>query len=174
MRALAGVLAVVVAVAAGCATGGGKGEQTSGTSAAAGCVVRAEGRDVLLLAVEPQATCTLKDGSAHLQSKEGQVDIWLVRGARTVDEGVTRIPEQISTEFKEFKTTASTEMTVAGAAARRLSGTGSEADDGDPGQADVIVFSAGGRIFVACAHGESLLSSAQRWMATLVQSSRAP
>jgi hypothetical protein len=64
--------------------------------------------------------------------------------------------------------------TIGGSAANRVRGTGVEADDGDPGTADVIVFRAGDRLFVACTHGESLNESARQWMTTVVKTATAP
>ena len=95
-----------------------------------------------------------------------------MNGAQTVDEAVGRVSEQITDEFKNLKVTNSTDLTVAGAPAKRQEGSGEEADDGDAGKADVIVFKMGQHIFVACTHGEALNPAAQEWMLKLVQEAK--
>ena len=67
-----------------------------------------------------------------------------------------------------------TALTIAGTPARRMMGTGTEADDGDPGDADVIVFKTGENYFIACTHAESLQAAAQEWMLHIVQTAKAP
>ena len=130
------------------------------------------GRDVLRLTLPPDAGCTLNDGWLHLWSHDRYVDVWLVRGATSVDEAVARVPQEIRHEFEKFKPTTTTALTVSGTAATRIVGTGVEADDGDAGDADVIVFKLGQHVFVACTHGEGLSAASQEWMLTLVQTAR--
>ena len=43
---------------------------------------------------------------------------------------------------------------VADAPAKHVMGRGVEADDFDPGTADVVIFTAGKTVFAACVHGE--------------------
>jgi hypothetical protein len=54
----------------------------------------------------------------------------------------------------KFTVTASQEIRVAEAAARQLTGTGEEADDSDPSNAEVYLFTVEGKVFMVCAHGE--------------------
>jgi hypothetical protein len=175
------VLAILGTMALGCAGSGGaqSGAQPgarAGSSASTNpCVMQSEGRDVLRLTVPADATCTPKDGSLRAESHARDiVDVWLVRGAKTVEEGAGRVSQEISSEFKGFKTTSTTPLTIAGAPAKRIMGSGAEADDGDPGSADVVVFKAGEHVFVACTHGESLSPVSQQWMMTVVQTAQAP
>ena len=55
-----------------------------------------------------------------------------------------------------------------------LVGKGHEADDGDAGSADVVVFKVADHIFIACNHGEGLDPAAQQGMLTLLQTAQAP
>ncbi len=136
------------------------------------CVMQSGGHDVLRLSVPADTECVPKDGSLLLSSQHRSVQVWLVSGAQTVDEAVERVSEVITDEFKNLKVANSTDLKVAGAPAKRQEGSGEEADDGDPGKADVIVFKLGQHIFVACTHGEALNPAAQEWMLKLVQEAK--
>jgi hypothetical protein len=54
------------------------------------------------------------------------------------------------------------DLVIAGAPAKHVTGSGNEADDGDPGNAEVVFFVAGGRVFAGCVHGEADDSSKAR------------
>lgn len=171
MRALLiAALSLAVALVCGCASGGGSAaDQTSNL-----CALQVGGRNVLFLTAPSVAESTMKDGFLHLKSREGEVEIWRIRGAQSIDDGVRRVDKEISSEFKKFNPTKSTPLTIANAPATRLEGTGTEADDGDPGDADVVVFKVGDNIFIACTHGENLPASARRWMMSLLQTAQKP
>ena len=110
-----------------------------------------------------------------MKSGKGDVNIWLDCGAKSVDKGAQRIPETIASEFKDFKPTSSTAMVLQdGGSCARVLGSGVEADDNDPGTADVIVFQRGPRIFITCTRGETIRVSAQELMTKLVQSAITP
>jgi hypothetical protein len=132
------------------------------------------GRDVLRLTTSADTKCKAKDSALDLVAHEQHLYFWLAKGAKTVADGVSRVPQEIGDEFKDFKTDKATDLTVAGSAAQRITGSGTEADDGDPGRADVIIFKAGNNIFVACVHGEHLAPADQQWMLMAVQSAQAP
>ena len=142
------------------------------------CTLTTGGADVLRLTAPAGTTCKAADGSLHVDAPKYDVELWLVPGARTVDEGVARVGPQIADEFKDFKADTTTDLTVAGSAAKRLVGSGHEADDGDPGTADVIVFALGDRasvrVFVACNHGETINAAGRDGMLALVQTARMP
>ena len=175
------VLAGLAVMTVGCALDRGT---TPGTPSGAhadragdtkACVMQSGDHAVLRLTVSADATCTPKDGSLHLESHaRDAVDVWLAPGANSVDAAAGRVGQAITSEFKDFKATSTTALTIAGAPAKRLMGSGTEADDNDPGHADVIMFTAGGRVFVACTHGESLSAAAQQWMLAVVQTAQAP
>ena len=140
------------------------------------CVMQFGGHDVLRLTVPADTVIKPKDAflDVRSQSPSHEVEIWLARDAKTVDEAVGRVNEVIKEEFKDLKVTKSTDLTIAGTAAKRQVGSGAEADDGDAGQADVIVFKMGEHIFVACTHGEKLDAGDHEWLLTLVQGAKGP
>jgi hypothetical protein len=132
--------------------------------------------DVLRLTASLDTKCAAGDGMLHFNGPLlfDEVEFWLVRGVTTVDEAMVHVDTQIVDQFKNFKPDQTTDLTIAGLPAKRLVGPGHEADDGDAGAADVIVFKVGDHIFVACYHGESLDPSGEQWMSTLVQTAQMP
>jgi hypothetical protein len=139
-------------------------------------VMQSSGVDVLKLTTAADTKCLAGDGTLHFNGPLlfDEVEIWRVRGAKTVDEATGHVDTQIADQFKDFKPDHTTDLTIAGSPAKRLGGPGHEADDGDAGAADVIVFKVGEHIFVACSHGESLDPSGEQWMLTLVQTAQTP
>lgn len=179
--ALPAALAAAMAMTLGCASdkhakSGAASSASSGEgSVSHACALKSGGHEVLRLATAPDVKCAQKGDWLRLESNTGHIDIWLASGAKTVDDAAARVAEQIKPEFKDFKASgAPAAMTVAGSPAKRLAGRGVEADDGDPGDADVIVFKTGDHVFVACAHGESLSAANKQWLATIVQTAKAP
>jgi hypothetical protein len=174
------VLMTLAAVSVGCSSNKGtnSGAQsavaTSKAEAGKACVMHAGGRDVLRVSMPADTECKAEDGVLQIRSRDGYVYVWVVRGANSVDDAVGRVGDEIKSEFKDFKATTTSALTVAGAPAKRLMGSGTEADDGDPGTADVVVFKTGEHVFVACTHGESIPASAQAQMMRLVQTAQAP
>jgi len=173
------LVAAIAAASAGCSSdhkstpAPSKPAPAPGTSAPV-CTIRDHDRDALIVSTAPGVECTSTDGELHLRGRDGYVELWLVRGARSVQDGVARVPEVIKSEFTGFTATQRESITVAGAPAVRMMGKGAEADDSDPGTADVVVFTAGGRVFVACTHAESMSESARRMMMSVVQTAKAP
>lgn len=177
---LSGLILVSVALLGlGCASGSRSRPDASQNAPSSAtltkmCVMKSGGRDVLRITLPADATCNAQDGALQTKAHNRYVELWLVRDAKSVDEAVGRAGQVIQTEFRDFKATDTSPMVVAGSAAKRLSGDGTEADDGDPGHADVVVFTVGGRVFVACAHGESLSPQDQQWLTKVVESAQAP
>ena len=106
----------------------------------------------------------LPEGSKTFRSKNGTVSIdvpkcsaniqvWALSNA-TVDEAVKQVADLVKGQVTHFKVTGSKAITVAGNAGQQVTGTGEEADDGDPSSADVYLFRVDGKVFVICAHGE--------------------
>ena len=174
------VYLIVAAMAFGCASGknANSGTSPSTKTIAAGdtkaCVIQSDGHDVLRLTVPADTSCASRDGSLYLTSHYRNVEVWLVRGAQTVDEAVRRVGQVIDPEFKDFKASITADLAIAGSPAKRLTGAGTEADDGDPGEADIVVFQKGQHVFVVCTHGESLSSGTQQLMLTIVQTAQVP
>jgi hypothetical protein len=186
-------LASLVMISQGCGCGGGDRaashegakpapvSQAASASATKTYMMLDGGRQVLRLTAPAEARCELANGSFDMRSRDGYVNIWLVRGAKSIDEGVQRIGETIVSEFKEFKPVNTTSIPLTadrgiggGGSAARVMGTGVEADDNDPGKADVIVFQKGGKVFIACTHGETMRSTAQELMVALVRTASTP
>ncbi len=138
------------------------------------CVMQSGGSDVLRLTMPADTKCTAKDGWLFIKSPDYELNVWLVDGVQTVDEGVGRIDTQIVSKFKDFKPDQTTDLTIAGAPAKRLAGRGHEADDGDDGEADVIVFKVGDHVFIACIDDEHLIPPARQGMLTVVQTAHKP
>jgi hypothetical protein len=137
-------------------------------------VMKSGGTDVLKLTTPAGTKCVAEDGSLKFDSPKYYAEVWLVSGAKTVDEAMGRVGEQIVSEFKKFKPNETTDLTIAGSPAKRMVGVGEEADDGDPGKADVIVFKVDDRVFVACNHGESLNEAGQQGLLALVETAQKP
>jgi hypothetical protein len=173
------LLIIITGVMTGCASNAGKsnaptGAQADKTQNAKACVMQSGGADVLRVSLASNIKCDAKDGTLHINAPQYDVYLWLVPGAQTIDEGVERIGQQIKDQFKDFKETRTSDLIVAGSPAKRLIGSGHEADDGDNGQADVIVFKVANHIFIACVHGEDLTSMAEQGIVTVVQTAHAP
>jgi hypothetical protein len=137
-------------------------------------VMKSGGADVLKLTAPAGTKCQAADGSLKFDAPKFYVEVWLASGTKTVDEAVKQVNTQIVSEFKNFKPNETTDLTVAGSPAKRMVGAGEEADDGDPGKADVIVFKVGDHVFVACNHGETLNDAGQQGLLTLVQTAQKP
>jgi hypothetical protein len=168
-------LIIVVGMLGGCGSMGTKpaasADSAAGTKA---FVMQSGGANVLSLTTSADTKCVAGDGSLHFTTQKYEVEVWLVSGAKTVDEAMGRVSSQIVSEFKNFKPNQTTDLTFAGSPAKRSVGIGDEADDGDPGNADVIVFKVGDHVFVSCTHGENLTSAAQQGMLALVQTAQMP
>ncbi len=114
-----------------------------------------DNKPALTLQLPDKWTAKSHDGKTDIKTEyEVHIQLWPMFGAKTVAAATTLVPEFIKGEVTEFKTVKSEDINIAGAPAKHLIGTGSEADDGDPSNADVFLFSVGGKVFLVCAHGE--------------------
>ena len=129
---------------------------------------------VLKLQLPGKVTVTATKEKTTLQTTNMFLHIWVVANATNVASGVSRLADVIKGEVLKFKPETTTDLTVAGAPAKRLSGPGTEADDGDEGHADVVVFTAGGRVFLACVHGEKLDAAERKQMLAALQTACVP
>jgi hypothetical protein len=174
------VLTIAMAVMGGCASGtGAKSAAPPATQTDNGIptktyVMQSAGRGVLQLTASADSDCTSKDGSLVIGAHHFEFEVWLAPAAQTVDDAVANVGQVITDQFKNFQTTSTTDLTIAGSPARRLLGSGNEADDGDGGNADVIVFKVGDHVFVSCVHGEDLSPVAQQLMSTVVSTAQMP
>ena len=96
------------------------------------------------------------DGSTTLKCPQQapHIVIWAVAGKRSVDQAVADLAAILAPEVKDFVIAQRSELTIAGAKAQLLVGTGIKADDGDPSNAQATVFTVGGTVWVLLSHGE--------------------
>jgi len=129
----------------------------------------------LKLEIPKDAKATTKGAKTSFLLKEAWVYLWSVPTAKTIAEAVPQVPTIIKSEFTDFAVSDTKHLTVAGHEADHLFGKGAEADDGDPGAAEVVVFTVGQHVFVACVHGEKD-EAAKRSpsMLALLKSAKAP
>ncbi len=159
-------------------------EKTSGAAQKAddkgSYVVTAGGAPVLRLTLEPGAQAfagkEASEPTTVVSAKQmHHFYIWTVSDAKTIDEAVAGVPTLIKSEFVGLKPTVTKDVTVAGVKGKSLFGEGTEADDGDPGSAEVVLFAMGGHVFAACVHGEGDAPALNRnFMMTALDSARDP
>jgi len=129
----------------------------------------------LKLEIPKDAKATTKGAKTSFLLKETWVYLWSVPTAKTIAEAVPQAAAIIKSEFTDFAPTATKHLTVAGNKADHLFGKGLEADDGDPGAAEVVIFTVGKHVFAACVHGEKE-EAAERspYMLAILKTAKAP
>jgi hypothetical protein len=97
-----------------------------------------------------------KAGKTTLMQDQWDVHIqlWSLDNVRSVQDAVAMVPDLIKDEVTHFKARTRKTIKVAGAPAEHIIGHGTEADDNDPSNAEVYLFTVGGKVFLLCAHGE--------------------
>ena len=85
--------------------------------------------------------------------KTPHIQIWAV-GSSDVADAEKTISSLIVSEVKDFKVGTRSDLKIGETTARVLIGTGLEADDGDPSNAEVTIFPVGKQLYVLVAHGE--------------------
>ena len=134
-----------------------------------------DGKAALTLEAPAGATITTSNGYVNIRTSSMSLHVWGVANATKPQDAVPRAGELIKSEFVKFKPTSTNDVTIAGAPAKHVIGSGEEADDGDPGNAEVVLFAAGGRVFAGCVHGEfDNASRARAPMLALLQTAHAP
>jgi hypothetical protein len=134
-----------------------------------------DGKPALALRAPAAAKVTSSNGYVHIRTTNMSLHVWAVPNARTANDAVPRAAELVKSEFIKFKTTAAMDMVIAGAPARHVTGSGNEADDGDPGNAEVVFFVVGGHVFAGCVHGEfDDAARARAPMMAVLQTAHAP
>ena len=86
--------------------------------------------------------------------KYPHIQLWYVSEKKNVEGTVSDIADLIKSEVLKFKIKTNEDIKVAGSSGKHLTGTGLEADDQDPSNADVYIFSVNSKIFILCVHGE--------------------
>jgi hypothetical protein len=133
-----------------------------------------DAKPALVLKAPAAAKVLSTNGFVRIQATNLTLYVWAVPNAKTVSDALPRAADIIKSEFLKFKTNAVMDMTVAGAPAKHLTGSGNEADDGDPGNAEVVMFTVGGRVFAGCVHGEADdASKARAAMLTVLKTAQA-
>jgi hypothetical protein len=133
------------------------------------------GVPALELKVPAAAKVTFSNDYINIRTTSMSLHIWAVPKAKTVNDAVPRAAKLIKSEFINFKITSTEDTVIAGAPAKHITGSGNEADDGDPGHAEVVFFVVGRRVFAACVHGEfDDASRARAPMLAMLRTAHAP
>ncbi len=131
--------------------------------------------EALRLSVPETANVSIKAEKTTIETKTLWLYIWSVPSAKTVDEAILKIGEVIKGEFSDFAAKSTESITLAGGEAKHLKGRGTEADDGDPGTAEVVIFVVGKNVFAACVHGEGDHAALEReQMLAVLQTAKSP
>ena len=140
-------------------------------------VVASDGKPAIALQLPKGAVVKTTDGRTDISAPDALLffQLWHASKAKSLDDAVGMVSGLLEKwDVKGFKLTATKPITVAGSPAKQLLGTGTEADDGDPSQAEVIVFSVGDKIFVACTHGERNEPAEKKAMLAALQTAKQP
>jgi len=121
-----------------------------------------DGAAVMTIGVTQSAKVTTEKEKTVIDTKEMFLDLWVVPKAKTVADAIAALDDVIKSEVLKFSATSSEEITVADAKGKHLIGKGVEADDQDPATVDVVVFTVGKTVLVACVHGEGQTAVRER------------
>jgi len=116
--------------------------------------IKSGDKDTLSLSVPKDADVKTKGDKTSIISPHVQVYVWGLPDNKSVAAAVPKAADVIKSEFIKFAVKSTSALKVAGHDATLLKGTGEEADDNDPGTADVVFFTDGKSVFAACVHGE--------------------
>ena len=121
-----------------------------------------EGAAVMTISAPKSAKVTTDKEKTVIDTKDMVLDLWIVPKAKTVAEAIAGLDDVIKSEVLKFNAASTEAITVAEAKGKHLKGKGIEADDQDPATVDVVVFTVGKTVFVACVHGEGETAVRQR------------
>jgi hypothetical protein len=116
--------------------------------------VAAGGKPALQLTVPKDAKITPKGDKTFIQANSVSVYLWHIPKAKSVADVAGSVADVIKSEFVNLVVGETKNLKVLGHEAKEIMGKGAEADDNDPGSADVVIFTDGKNIFAACVHGE--------------------
>ena len=137
--------------------------------------IHAGNAPVLKLEIPKDAKATTQGNKTSILLKTAWVYLWAVPTVKTLTEAVPQTATIIKSEFTDFKLSETQPLSIAGHDAKHLFGKGFEADDGDPGSAEVIIFTIGNQVFAACVHGENTEAAKKSpEMLTILKSAKAP
>ena len=132
-------------------------------------------KPALVFKVPKAAKLVSTNGYLRIQTTNLTLHVWAVPDAKRAADAIPRVPDIIKSEFLNFKTTDILSLDFAGAPGRHVIGSGNEADDNDPGKAEVVLFLVGGRVFAACVHGEADdAAKARPAMMAVLKTAKAP
>lgn len=89
----------------------------------------------------------------HPGAKHPHIQVWATP-AKDLAAATADVATLVVSEVTHFVSATTTDVTVAGALAKQLIGTGEEADDGDPSNAEITLFTVGGVVYVLINHAE--------------------
>jgi hypothetical protein len=134
-----------------------------------------DAKPALVLKAPAAARVLSTNGYVRIQTTNLTLYVWAVPNAKTANDALPRAADIIKSEFLKFKTNAVMDLVIAGAPAKHVTGSGNEADDGDPGNAEVVLFVVGGRAFAGCVHGEADdAAKARAAMMTVLNTAQTP
>ena len=138
-------------------------------------VLSVDGKPALVLQAPSAAKIISSNGYVNIRTTNMSLHVWVVADAKVVGDALPRAADLIRSEFVKFKPSATNDLDIAGAAAKLVKGPGNEADDGDPGNAELVFFEAGDSVFVGCVHGEFDDAARERApMLAVLKTARAP
>src|SRR3984957_13528446 len=127
------------------------------------------------LALQAPAKVTSSNGYVNIRTSKMSLHVWVVPNASTANDAVPRAADLIKSEFIKFKAASVEDMVIADASAKHVIGPGNEADDGDPGNAEVVFFVVGRHVFAGCVDGEfDDAARARAPMLAVLQTAHAP
>ncbi len=124
--------------------------------------VSKDGAAAMTISAPQKAKVTTDKDKTVIETKDMNLDLWVVPKAKTVAEAIAGVDDVIKSEVLKFNAAKSEAITVADSEGKHLMGKGVEADDQDPGTADIVVFAVGKTVLVACVHGEGETAARQR------------
>jgi len=137
--------------------------------------ISAGGGPALVLRISQAAKVTVTGNHTVVQTTNLTLHLWPVANAKTAAEAQPHVADLIKGEFLNFKPSATNQLVIADLPAWHILGQGTEADDGDPGQAEVILFAVGEYVFAACVHGEfDDAARANKPMLAVLQTAKTP
>ncbi len=122
---------------------------------AADATVTNGGKPAVLLTLPTGWTAAASEAKVSIQTekKHPHIQVWATAAA-DVATAEKQVATLVVSEVTGFTATTTTDLQIGGAPARQLIGTGLEADDSDPSNAEVTLFAIGKVVYVAIAHGE--------------------
>ena len=100
--------------------------QADNVAASKAWVMQSGGSNVLSLKAPDDTKCATGEGTLHFNGPVvfDEVEVWLMSGAKSVDEAMAHVNTQIADQFKDFKPDHTTDLMIAGSPAKRLVGPG--------------------------------------------------